>query len=250
MDLGLKSKKALVTGGTRGVGKGLVLGLARDGVDVITCYQQESEAVATLERELKEIGGQHAVLRADLTDPEQVAGLLQECATRFGKLDIVVNNAAAISHVPYRELEIAEWQRIVDTNLTAVHLTIQYALPLLSAGSSVISISSKSIEVGIPLRAHYTATKAALHGLNRTIAREFGSTGIRFNLISLGMMHTEAIDALPEEQRQQMIERYSGKTCLGRLGTAEECCNAVRWLASDASSYVTGGVIPVDGGIS
>ncbi|MCF6470038.1 SDR family oxidoreductase [Nonomuraea sp. MG754425] len=251
MDLGLTGKRALVTGGTRGVGRGIVLELAKAGVDVITNYRQEGENVVSLEHELKQIGGRHAVLRADLTDPQQISGLLEQCGDRFdGRLDLVVNNAAAISHVPYPKLELAEWQRIIDTNLTAVHLVIQNALPLLGEGSSVIGVSSKSIEVGIPTRAHYTATKAALHGLLRTLAREFGSKGIRFNVLSLGVISTEALDAMPEEQRALMIERYSGKTCLGRLGTPEEVAGAVMWLASDLSRYVTGSVIGVDGGIS
>jgi 3-oxoacyl-[acyl-carrier protein] reductase len=204
-----------------------------------------------LERELKETGGgQHSVIRADLTEPDQIADLLGECKSRLGHLDLVVNNAAAISHIPYGELPLDEWQHIVNTNLTAAHLVIQHALPLLSEGSSVVSISSKSIEVGIPLRAHYTATKAALHGLNRTLAREFGTKGIRFNVLSLGMIHTEAIDAMPEEQREQMVKHYSGMISLGRLGTPDEVAGAVLWLASDLARYVTGGVIPVDGGIS
>lgn len=250
MELGLKGKKALVTGGTRGVGRGIVLALARHGVDVVTCCRQDSDAVASLERELKETGGQHSVIRADLIEPDQIADLLGECTSRLGHLDLVVNNAAAISHIPYGELSLEEWQRIVNTNLTAAHLVIQHALPLLGEGSSVVSISSKSIEVGIPLRAHYTATKAALHGLNRTLAREFGAKGIRFNVLSLGMIHTEAIDAMPGEQREQMVKRYSGMTSLGRLGTPDEVAGAVLWLASDLARYVTGGVIPVDGGIS
>lgn len=250
MDLGLKGKKALVTGGTRGVGRGVVLTLARNGVDVVTCYRQESEQVSSLERELKQIGGQHHVLRADLTDPERVADLLAECGSRFGHLDVVVNNAAAISHVPYGELPLTEWQRIIDTNLTGVHLVIQHSLPLLGNGSSVISIGSKSVDVGIPLRAHYTATKAALQGLNRTLAKEFGAQGIRFNVLSLGMVHTEAFDAMPEEQREQMIKRYTQMIALGRLAEPDDVADAVLWLASDLSRYVTGSVIHVDGGIS
>ncbi|OXM62251.1 MULTISPECIES: SDR family NAD(P)-dependent oxidoreductase [Amycolatopsis] len=250
MDLGLKDKKALVTGGTRGVGRGIVLALAAAGADVITCYRQDGENVGSLERDLKETAGRHAVLRADLTDPAQIAGLVEECRTRFGRLDLVVNNAAVIKHVPYGQLPLEEWQRTIDTNLTAVHLVVQHALPLLGEGASVVGISSKSIEVGIPLRAQYTATKAALHGLNRTLAREFGSKGIRFNLLSLGMIHTEAVDEMPAGQREQMLAKYSGMTSLGRLGTPSDVAGAVLWLASDLSRYVTGAVIPVDGGIS
>ncbi|HEY8374497.1 MAG TPA: SDR family NAD(P)-dependent oxidoreductase [Pseudonocardiaceae bacterium] len=250
MDLGLKGTKALVTGGTRGVGRGIVLALARAGVDVITCYRQESEAVTSLERELKEIGGQHHVLRADLTRSEEIEGLLAECRERFGRLDTVVNNAGAISHIPFGELPEQEWHRVIDTNLTASYLVIKHALPLLGEGSSVISIGSKVAEVGIPLRAHYTATKAALVGMTRSLAKEFGGRGIRFNVLALGVIQTEAMDAMPAEQRELMRKRYSEKTALGRLGQPDEVGGAVLFLASSLSRYVTGATIHVDGGIS
>ncbi|KUO20117.1 SDR family NAD(P)-dependent oxidoreductase [Streptomyces dysideae] len=251
MDLGLKGKKALVTGGTRGVGRGVVLALARAGVDVVTCYQRDSEYVASLERELKETGGDHHVLRADLSQPEEIAALLAKVRELHGdRLDLLVNNAGAISHIPYAELPLEEWQRILATNVTGAHLVIQHALPLLGAGSSVVSIGSRAVDAGIPLRAHYTTTKAALVGLNRSLAKEFGPQGIRFNVVALGVIETENFHAMPEEQRKLMSERYGAKTALGRLGTPDEVAGAILWLASDLSRYVTGNTIGVDGGIS
>lgn len=250
MDLGLTGRKALVTGGSRGVGRGIVLALARAGMDVITCYRQNSEAAAALERELKAIGGQHHVLRADLAAPQQIAELLGECKNRFGRLDLLVNNAGAISHVPYTELAVDEWRRIIDTNLTAAHLVIQHAIPLLGEHGSVVNIGSKSSEVGIPLRAHYTAAKAALHGLTCSLAKEFGGKGLRFNVLALGIIETEALEEMSAEQREALIQRYSSKTALGRLGTPQEAAGAVLWLASDLSRYVTGTTVHVDGGIS
>lgn len=251
MDLGLRGKKALVTGGTRGVGRGIVLALARAGVDVVTCYRSESEHVASLERELKEIGGDHLVVQADLTQPVRVARLLEQVREAHGGvLDLVVNNAGAISHIPYEQLSLDEWQRVLATNLTAAHLVVQHALPLLRAGSSVVSIGSKAVDAGIPLRSHYTATKAALVGLNRSLAKEFGPRGIRFNVVALGVVETENLHALPEADRRLMIERYSAKTALGRLGLPEEVAGAVLWLAGDLSRYVTGSTVSVDGGIS
>ena len=249
MDFELTGRKALVTGGTRGIGRGVVLALARAGADVVTCYRQESDAVDSLERELKETGGNHHVVRADVAQPSQIEELVGVCEDRFGKLDVVVNNAATVSHIPHEKLPLEEWERTLATNLTAVHLVVQHALPLLSEGSSVIGISSKSIEVGIPLRAHYTATKAALHGLNRSLAREHGGRGIRFNVLSLGMIATEALDDLPSERREEFVKRYTEKTSIGRLGTPDDVAGGVLWLASDASRYVTGAIIPVDGGI-
>ncbi|MFI1395479.1 SDR family NAD(P)-dependent oxidoreductase [Streptomyces sp. NPDC020681] len=250
MDLGLRGKKALVTGGTRGVGRGIVRALAEAGVDVLTCYRQESEAVASLENELKETGGAHHVVRADIAYPEDVTALIEHARTEYGHLDLVVNNAGAISHIPYESLSLEEWRRIVDTNLTGSHLVVQKSLPLLDAGSSVISIGSKAVDAGIPLRSHYTATKAAIAGLNRSLAKEFGGRGIRFNIVALGVVETENLYALPEDQQKLMIERYSAKTALGRLGTPDEVAGAILWLASDLARYVTGATISVDGGIS
>ncbi|AOS62911.1 SDR family NAD(P)-dependent oxidoreductase [Actinoalloteichus hymeniacidonis] len=250
MDLNLTGKKALVTGGTRGIGRGVVLALAKAGVDVVTCYRRQSEAVASLERELKEIGGNHRVLLADLADPAQAIEFVNTAGRHHGRLDVVVNNAGAISHVPYGELELVEWRRIIDTNLTAAYLIVQQAIPLMGDGSSVIGIGSTSSEVGIPQRAHYTATKAALRGLSRSLAKEYGKAGLRFNVLALGVIETEAMQAMPAEQRESMIRRYSEKTALGRLGTPQEVAGAVLWLASDLSRYVTGATIHVDGGIS
>ncbi len=127
---------------------------------------------------------------------------------------------------------------------------IQYALPLLGEGSSVISIGSRAVDAGVPLRSHYTATKAALVGLNRSLAKEFGGKGIRFNVIALGVIETEKYHELPEDQKRLMSERYGAKTALGRLGRPDEVAGAVLWLASDLSRYVTGNTIGVDGGIS
>ncbi|CRK55096.1 SDR family NAD(P)-dependent oxidoreductase [Alloactinosynnema sp. L-07] len=250
MDLGLKGKKALVTGGVRGVGRGIVLALAKAGVDVVTCYRQDSELVESLRRELKEIGGQHHVIQADLAEPEQITEFMTEVKNQFGTLDLIVNNAGTISHVPYGQLELDEWLRILNTNVTAVHLVIQQALPFLAEDASIVNIGSKSSEVGIPLRSHYTTTKAALRGLTRSLAKEFGTKGLRFNVLALGVIETEALDAMPEEQQAMMRKRYSEKTALGRLGTPDEVAGAVLWLASDLSKYVTGATIHVDGGIS
>ncbi|MEV0092402.1 SDR family NAD(P)-dependent oxidoreductase [Streptomyces sp. NPDC050738] len=251
MDLELKGKKALVTGGTRGVGRGIVLALARAGVDVVTCYQNDSEYVASLERELKETGGNHHVLRADLSDAAQISALLERTGEIFGgRIDLLVNNAGTISHIPYAELSVEEWTRVLTTNVTAAHLVIQHALPLLGEGSSVVSIGSKAVEAGIPLRSHYTATKAALVGLSRSLAKEFGPQQIRFNVVALGVIETENFHKMPQEQRELMAQRYGAKTALGRLGTPDEVAGAVMWLASDLARYVTGNTIGVDGGIS
>lgn len=250
MELTVRGKKAVVTGGVRGVGRGIVLALARAGADVLTCYREHSEHVESLRQELKEIGGDHHVVQVDLAQPSGPEALVAEAKSRFARIDVLVNNAGTISHVPFPELELEEWHRVVDTNLTAAYLLVKHGVALFSGSASVISIGSKSSEVGIPLRSHYTATKAALVGLSRSLAKEFGAKGWRFNVLALGVIETEALHTMPAEQRDALLARYQPKIALGRLGTPEEVAGAILWLASDLSRYVTGSVVHVDGGIT
>ncbi|MFE0021533.1 SDR family NAD(P)-dependent oxidoreductase [Amycolatopsis sp. NPDC059021] len=249
-DPGLAGRTALVTGGTRGVGRAVVLALARHGVRVVTCHRRGGEAAGSLERALRETGGGHHVLRADLADPGEVGDLFAHCAELVGGLDIVVNNAAEISRVPFGELSLSEWRQTIGTNARGAHLVIQRALPLLRDGASVISISSAAARLGVAAQAHYTASKAALHGLSRSLAKEFGvARGIRFTVLALGMVHTEALDELPEPVREQLIARYTRLIPLGRLATPDDAADAVLWLSGDGARYLTGTVVPVDGGL-
>jgi 3-oxoacyl-[acyl-carrier protein] reductase len=137
----------------------------------------------------------------------------------------------------------------VDTNVTAVLRTIQLALPLLADPSSVVCVGSRSVEIGVAHRAHYTATKGAIVAMSRSLAREFGGRRIRFNTLMLGIVDTGAFDELPAGQAAARRERHAGNTALRRLGTPDDIVGAILWLASDLSSYVTGATIAVDGGM-
>ncbi|TDC08172.1 SDR family oxidoreductase [Nonomuraea longispora] len=243
MELRLAGKKAIVTGGTRGIGRAIVLGLARAGADVITCHRQEGEAAEQLAMELKELGGDHHVIRADVGRPEEVERLVEECRSRYGALDVIVNNAGAISHIPFEELTAEEWRRVVDTNLTGAAFVVGKALPLLGQGASIVNVGSRVATVGVPLRAHYTAAKSGLIGLTRSLAKELGPQGIRVNVVAPGPVDT-GMD-IPAPVR----ERYRNLIALGRLGASEEIANVVLFLADDLSSFVSGETIHVDGGI-
>ncbi|MFJ9894817.1 SDR family NAD(P)-dependent oxidoreductase [Streptomyces sp. NPDC091280] len=249
MELALHGKKLLVTGGTRGIGRGIALAAARAGADVVTCYRQESEAVATLTAALKETGGDHHVLRADLGDIAEVDRLVAEVKDRWGRLDGIVNNAGVISHIPFADLPAEEWSRIIDTNLTAAYRVIQQSLPLLGAGSSVVNIGSRGAAAGIPLRAHYTAAKAAMTGLTRSLAKELGPRGIRVNVVAPGVIETEAFDDMPAERAAGLRATYAQKTALARLGTVDEIAGPVLFLLGDHAAYITGETLSVDGGI-
>ena len=252
MSISLDGKKVLVTGGTRGIGRAIVLTLARAGADVLTCYQRESEAVEQLTAELKELPGDHHAVRADLGTAEGVTSLIEQARTRFGSLDVVVNNAGVISHVPFDKLALEEWQRVLDVNLTAAFSVTQQALPLLGEGASVVNVGSKVATVGIPMRAHYTDSKAGLIGLSRSLCKELGPRGIRVNVVAPGIIDTSDAERLTPEEHEQMQQRlaaYKQRCPLGRLGRPDEVANAVLFLASDLSTYVTGDTITVDGGL-
>ncbi|WP_043264768.1 SDR family NAD(P)-dependent oxidoreductase [Streptomyces sp. CT34] len=249
MQLALQAKKILVTGGTRGIGRGIVLAAARAGADVLTCYRHEGEAVDSLVRELKETGGAHHVVRADVGEIAEVDRLIGIARERFGRLDAVVNNAGVISHISFGELAADEWSKVLDTNLTAAYRVIQQTLPLLATGASVVNIGSRGAAAGIPLRAHYTAAKAGMIGLTRSLAKELGPKGIRVNVVAPGVIETEAFDAMPRDRAEGLRATYAQKTALARLGTVTELAGPVLFLLSDLSSYVTGETFNVDGGI-
>lgn len=238
-------KNVLVTGGTRGIGLAIVRALSGAGANIVTCYRQDEAAAARLESELNETSGDHYVIKADVSNPEEAERLASECRNRLGSLDALVNSAATISHVPFADLPLAEWQRVIDTNLTAVAYVIQRTLPLMTRGASIINIGSRAATVGIPMRAHYTAAKAGLIGLSRSLCKELGPDGIRVNVVAPGVIATEdAADLSPET-----LARYRSITALGRIGQPEEVAGAVLFLVSDLSAYVTGETLHVDGGI-
>jgi 3-oxoacyl-[acyl-carrier protein] reductase len=243
MHLSLEGRTAVVTGGTRGIGAAVSRSLAAAGARVTACYRADHDAAAKLRTDLDLIGGEHTVLAADVSTQDGVAGLINTVAGQYGHLDILVHSAGAVSHVPFADLEPAEWQRIMDTNLTSSYLLVHGLLPLLSGGSSVVLIGSGSALVGIPLRAHYTASKAALVGLTRSLSKELGGRGIRINVLASGVVDTGA--PLPP----QVAETYRRRIPLGRLGRPEEIAAMATFLASDHASYVTGATFAVDGGI-
>jgi 3-oxoacyl-[acyl-carrier protein] reductase len=243
MKLDLTGKKAIVTGGTRGIGRAITGSLAAAGADVLACYRNDGPHVQSLALQLKETSGDHHLVAADVTDPVQVAALVQECRTRFGRLDVVVNNAGVISHMPFAQLDPGEWHRVLDTSLTAAYLVVHEALELLSTSASVINIGSRVATVGLPMRAHYTAAKAGLIGLTRTLCKELGPRGVRVNLVAPGVIATDA-DLPPE-----VVARYEGMTALRRLGAVEDIAAVAVFLASDSAAYITGETINVDGGI-
>lgn len=250
MELELRGKNILVTGGTRGVGRGIVLAAARAGAHVVTCYHRDTEAADRLARDLKEEGGEHQVIQADIADVNQADSLVAAAAEHCGgHIDGIVNNAGAVSRIPFADLPAREWSRVLDTSLTAAYRVIQQSLPLLGAGSSVVNIGWRGTAEGVALQAHYSAAKSAMIGLTRSLARELGPRGIRVNVVAPGKIETEALDAEPADHAEEIRATFAAKTALGRLGTVDEVASSVLFLLSKASGYITGHTLNVDGGI-
>lgn len=236
-------RRVLVTGGTRGIGRAIVLAFARAGASVVTCYRNDGPAVDSLVKELSETPGDHKVTKADIGKEEEITRLINECREQLGTIDVIVNNAGRISHVPFDKLDTQEWRDVIDVNLTGTFLVVQKSLPILSPGASIINIGSKVATVGIPLRSHYTASKAGLTGLTRSLCKELGPKGYRVNLVAPGPVQTE------EEVSPEVRERYERLTAVGRLGQPGDIAGAVLFLASDLAAFITGETINVDGGI-
>lgn len=245
MDLNLAKKRALVTGGSRGIGRGIALALAQQGVLVAACYQQESESVSSLAVELTRYNPRNFVVQADVSDQESVALLAETVRQRFDSLDILVNNAGIISHIPLANMEFEQWQQVIAINLTSLYLVTHATQSLLVDGSSIINIGSAVASVGIPARTHYTASKAGVVGFSRSLCKELGARSIRVNVIAPGVIDTHQAAGLSPEQRV----RYANMAALGRLGQPDDIANVVLFLASDLSHFVSGTTINVDGGI-
>ena len=245
MDLGLAGKKALVTGGSRGIGREIVLAFARQGMSVAAVYQRESEAVSTLADELAAMDGDSRVVQADVSNPDDVARLADDVRAGFGQVDVLVNNAGVVSHKMIEDLDLDEWRRIIDVNLTSLYLVTKSVVGVIPDGGSVMIVGSAVATRGMPARTHYASSKAGAIGFMRALAKEIGPRGIRVNLIAPGIIETDQAADLTDEART----RYSRLAALNRLGQADEVAGAALFLASDLSSFVSGMTINVDGGI-
>jgi NAD(P)-dependent dehydrogenase (short-subunit alcohol dehydrogenase family) len=245
MDLGLKGKHAVVTGGSRGIGRGIALALADQGVSVAACYSRESDAVSSLAAELERKYNDSHVAQVDVADEASVSRLAGAIKDRFRTVEILVNNAGVVSHKPLAQLDLAEWRRVIDTNLTGMFLVVKALMDMIPQGGSIINVGSAVAMVGMVGRVHYTASKSGVIGFTRSLCKELGPRGIRANGIAPGIIETDQATGLTPEQRT----RYANLAALQRLGQSDDIAGAALFLASDLSKFVSGVVINVDGGI-
>ncbi len=245
MNLDLAEKRALVIGGDDEITQAIVTALLQQGVTVAVTYHHENASTASLIAALEQSKHGSFAIQANASDAHSVADLLARVNEKFEHIDILINNASTITHAPIQELALSTWQETLDTNLTSVYLVTQAALPRMASGGSIINVSACLAAVGMRGKAHFTAAKAGVIGFTRSVCKEVGPQGIRVNVIAPGVIETREMGDLSPEQRG----RYAYLAALGRLGRPQEIANAILFLASDLSSFVTGATIPIDGGV-
>ncbi|MFP5343050.1 MAG: 3-oxoacyl-[acyl-carrier-protein] reductase [Candidatus Limnocylindria bacterium] len=243
----LDGRSALVTGGSRGIGRAIALRLATQGADVAFTYRGNAAAAEATVAALEALGRRALAVQADAADGTSAEGVVKAVLDAFGKVDILVNNAGITRDDLIMRMSAEAWNDVIDTNLSgAFWMTKAVTRPMLKARAGrIINITSVSGQAGQTGQANYSAAKAGLIGLTKATARELASRGITVNAVAPGFVLTELTQDLPDALQAQITER----TPLGRFGTPEEIAQAVAFLASDDAAYITGQVLAVDGGL-
>ena len=243
----LSGKSAVVTGGSRGIGRAIALRLAEQGADLCFSFRGNQAAADETAAAITALGRRALPVQADVTDPAAAEALIKAATGEFGKIDILVNNAGITRDDLIMRMSTEAWREVLETNLFGAFYTLKAVTrPMLKArGGRIINITSVSGQAGQTGQANYSAAKAGLIGLTKASARELASRGITVNAVAPGFVLTELTQDLPSELQAQITER----TPLGRFGTPEDVSAAVCFLASDEAAYITGQVLAVDGGL-
>ncbi len=242
----LKDKVALVTGASQGIGRDTALALAEAGAKVAVAARNE-EKLSALVADIAAAGGTAFAVKMDVADAEQVKAGFKQVLEKFGRLDILVNNAAITRDGLAMRMKVDDWETVLRTNLTGAHLCIQQALPTMmkARAGRIINISSIVAQSGNAGQANYVAAKAGIIGLTKAIAIEIASRNITVNAVAPGFIETPMTAALPDKVKEELKTRIP----LGRMGSARDVASAIVFLASDEAAYITGHILNVNGGM-
>ncbi len=243
----LEGKKAVVTGSSRGIGKGCALTLAAYGADVVVNYVESHEKAQKVAREIEDLGRRSFAVKADVSKEKDAKSLIEKTIDEFQRIDILVNNAGIHQHLKTWELSLEDWNRVIMTNLTGVFLCSREAVICMKEykSGSIINISSCVAFTGTDHEIHYASTKSGLLGFTKSLALEVAPYRIRVNAVAPGFIATDMVLPLTDEERT----RIESDIPLGRLGQPEDIGEAVAFLASDCAQYITGETIHVNGGL-
>ena len=243
----LSGKAALVTGGSRGIGRSICTQLAEQGAAVAINYNQSADQAEDLRQKIETAGGQAITVRADVRKPEDVERMVKETVAGLGRLDVLVNNAGFNRDTLILRMSLADWDEVMELNLRAVFLCTKAVLRTMmkQRWGRVINIGSVSGLAGNVGQANYAAAKAGLVGFTRAVAREMGSRNVTANLVMPGLVITE----LTKDIRQEIVDGGKQRLLVDRMGKPEDIAACVVYLASDEAEYVTGQVLSVDGGL-
>ncbi|HEV2305418.1 MAG TPA: 3-oxoacyl-[acyl-carrier-protein] reductase [Candidatus Acidoferrales bacterium] len=242
----LAEKVAMVTGASQGIGRATAIALAAAGARVALAARNE-EKLAQVAKQIESAGGEALGLKIDVADAEQIKAGFQQILARFGRLDILVNNAAITRDGLALRMKLEDWETVLRTNLTAAHLCTQQALGTMmkQRWGRIINVTSVVAETGNAGQANYVAAKAGLIGLTRAIATEMASRNITVNAVAPGFIATPMTEPLPEKVKEEMKARIP----LGRFGADHDVAAAIVFLASEEAAYITGHVLDVNGGM-
>jgi 3-oxoacyl-[acyl-carrier protein] reductase len=242
----LKDRVALVTGASQGIGRATAIALAVAGAKV-ACAARNAEKLAEVSREIAAAGGEAIAIQMDVADGAQIKAGFAQAIEKFGKLDILVNNAAVTRDTLALRMKQDDWDAVLRTNLTGAHLCIQQALGYMMRAryGRIINVTSVVAQTGNQGQANYVAAKAGLIGLTKAIAMEYASRNITVNAVAPGFIATPMTDPLPQQIKDAMLTRIP----LSRMGTDAEIAAGIVFLASDEAGYITGHVLNVNGGL-
>src|SRR5215813_12044069 len=244
--MAFSERVALVTGASQGIGKACAIRFASAGATVALAARSKEKLKEVLEQ-ITQLGGKAEAFQLDVGDEEQIKSVFKDVLSRFGKLDILVNNAGITKDQLVMRMKRADWDSVLNTNLTSAYLCIQQAIScmLKQRWGRIVNITSIFGQIGQAGQANYAASKAGLIGLAMAIAREVGSRNITCNAVAPGFIETAMTEVLSPELRESMAKAIP----LGRAGTDQEIAHAVCFLASPESGYITGHVLNVNGGM-